>query len=572
MALARVLALLPLALASCECRGEWPKVRWALRVWAFWPQLAELELKPQDVMPAAEQAVAGGFPSCKLAQLALQLFVLCSMGQAERSRALEESGEALMGEMTGLLSCRIAGIIESGWPLFSLLALLLRSSEPNVGSPWARRVAAGWRAPPEVGPPAPTEHLQTSPLAWLPGKRRPPHPPASGSGLAARWAANGAARAAKCQVPRYRSLYLRQVDAALSQLRLRRRKAPFRELCAEGLCESLSLLEMARFVRKAPSRRAEAPPAPRAALRAALRRLLHAARAEASNAAAVPGAVLPSEAALFRALAELQGVQVIVESGVGNGGSTRAACAWAHAMPGRRVVALERALKDSTARALAGPCRGVLELRPGDAFSDLDGALQSASSGNASVALLLDGPKGRVAVRMAEEALRRFPQLRVAAIHDVPRLDGRYRDAAGRHLTRVAMEESPCLQIFSDEPWYVANYARHLDINADWVDAAMDPVRQANLTAYVACAPKTGAVSFSAIYEKKQLIEARRKRSTMTFMERMDADAEQKQALAQVTVMRQNEDHRKALDRLVERMRPEPEALWGLPRGRWIRR
>ena len=32
----------------------------------------------------------------------------------------------------------------------------------------------------------------------------------------------------------------------------------------------------------------------------------------------------------------------------------------------------------------------------------------------------------------AQEALRRFPQLRVAAIHDVPRLDGRYRDAAGR--------------------------------------------------------------------------------------------------------------------------------------------
>lgn len=23
------------------------QVRWALRVWAFWPQLAELELKPQ---------------------------------------------------------------------------------------------------------------------------------------------------------------------------------------------------------------------------------------------------------------------------------------------------------------------------------------------------------------------------------------------------------------------------------------------------------------------------------------------------------------------------------------------
>eukprot|EP00913_Durusdinium_trenchii_P033780 g31623.t1 len=40
----------------------------------------------------------------------------------------------------------------------------------------------------------------------------------------------------------------------------------------------------------------------------------------------------------------------------------------------------------------------------------------------------------------------------------------------------------------------------------------------------------------------------------------MEVDAEQKQALAQVTLMRQNEDHRKALDRLVEKMRPEPLA------------
>lgn len=33
------------------------KVRWALRVWSFWPGLAELEIKPQDVMPAAEWAL-----------------------------------------------------------------------------------------------------------------------------------------------------------------------------------------------------------------------------------------------------------------------------------------------------------------------------------------------------------------------------------------------------------------------------------------------------------------------------------------------------------------------------------
>ena len=42
--------------------------------------------------------------------------------------------------------------------------------------------------------------------------------------------------------------------------------------------------------------------------------------------------------------------------------------------------------------------------------------------------------------------------------------------SAARHLTRVAMEASPCLPVFSDESWYVANYARQIDADAVWED------------------------------------------------------------------------------------------------------
>ena len=38
----------------------------------------------------------------------------------------------------------------------------------------------------------------------------------------------------------------------------------------------------------------------------------------------------------------------------------------------------------------------------------------------------------------------------------------------------------------------------------------------------------------------------------MNFMERMEVDAEQKQAFSQVTLMRQNEEHRKALLELMK--------------------
>eukprot|EP00930_Biecheleria_cincta_P005296 TRINITY_DN106217_c0_g1_i1.p1 TRINITY_DN106217_c0_g1~~TRINITY_DN106217_c0_g1_i1.p1 ORF type:complete len:115 (+),score=30.65 TRINITY_DN106217_c0_g1_i1:64-408(+) len=82
----------------------------------------------------------------------------------------------------------------------------------------------------------------------------------------------------------------------------------------------------------------------------------------------------------------------------------------------------------------------------------------------------------------------------------------------------------------------------------------MDPVRTANLHAYVANAPKSGS---AAAYEKKQLAEARRQRATMTLMQRMEADAEHKQALEHVMDMRQNVNTRVALDRMVERMRPD---------------
>ncbi|CAK9026039.1 unnamed protein product, partial [Durusdinium trenchii] len=449
---------------SCQALEEWPKVTWALRVWSFWPGLAELEIRPQDVMPAAEHALAGAlqplmqYPSCQLAQLVLRLFLLCGMSAEDRLLALEESGTALLAEVAEVVqSCRVTGILESGWPLFSLLALLRRGlPEADRGGrlgrgaydAWGKRVEAAWRSPAKVGPPPPEpELLGALPLrcssTWLPGKRRPPRAPLAGAGMPAASAARAAALQARAQ-----RQYLKYLDVVLRQLTSKTR--PSRGPRQPGLlaflsstwpmCESMSLLEMAIFTQ--PMRNVVGPSPFRhslqstARLRDELRAVLEAQRPEAARRGfalrRLPGSVLPSEAFLLHCLADLQGVQVIVESGVGHGGSTRAACAWAKAVPGRRVLSLERALKDSVARDLAPACQGVLEMRAGDAFAALDWALHSAGALNVSVALLLDGPKGRVAVRMAEDAMQRFPGLRVAAIHDVPRLDLRYRDEDGR--------------------------------------------------------------------------------------------------------------------------------------------
>ncbi|CAE7539313.1 unnamed protein product [Symbiodinium natans] len=496
--------LLPFAVPAAACGGscqaiavgdDLPKVKWALRVWTFWPSVAELEIRPQDLMPAAERALSatdGSLP-CRLARLALQLFVLCGMGREEQQQAVEVNGGAVLAEITALLSeCGIAKLIGSGWPLFSLLALLRAGGVPVSARPsgitwqasdWVRHVRAAWRMSPQVGPPPPDDDVVYARPRWrggpLPGKRRPRRSPVPGSGRWLQTAAASAGRAATGEEPRVRRRYLRAAEAALRLHAISPRGA--REaLGAEGsllttswpICESLSLLEMGVIALPKGSPPGQGPaPGVRSEFLAKLWSRLGVARwdPEPSVLATLPGSVLPSEALLFHTLADMEGVQVIVESGVGQGGSTRAACSWAHAMPGRRVLALERSVSPAVAAQLRGWCGEVLTLKEGDAFQMLDSAL--AAGGN-STALLLDGPKGRVAVRLAEDAMRRFPGLRVAAVHDVPRLDSRYRDQEGRHLTRVAMEASPCLHIFSDEPWYVANFARRVDVGTSWSDTS----------------------------------------------------------------------------------------------------
>ncbi|CAL1152516.1 unnamed protein product, partial [Cladocopium goreaui] len=88
----------------------------------------------------------------------------------------------------------------------------------------------------------------------------------------------------------------------------------------------------------------------------------------------------------------------------------------------------------------------------------------------------------------------------------------------------------------------------------------MDTVKTASVRAYVDSAWLNPGITTDELrYEKQQLTDARRKRCTLGFKERMEADAECKQAYQQVMDMRKNELQRKALDQMVANMRPAPE-------------
>eukprot|EP00933_Yihiella_yeosuensis_P081624 TRINITY_DN95281_c0_g1_i1.p1 TRINITY_DN95281_c0_g1~~TRINITY_DN95281_c0_g1_i1.p1 ORF type:complete len:123 (-),score=30.61 TRINITY_DN95281_c0_g1_i1:395-763(-) len=92
----------------------------------------------------------------------------------------------------------------------------------------------------------------------------------------------------------------------------------------------------------------------------------------------------------------------------------------------------------------------------------------------------------------------------------------------------------------------------------------MDAIHAANLKAFVAHAPKNGQdkgepAAIATRFERKQLSDARRARGNLSFMERMEADSDKKQAYSHVVAMRENRAQRKALDAMVKKLRPEPE-------------
>mmetsp|Transcript_8639 Transcript_8639/g.15532 ORF Transcript_8639/g.15532 Transcript_8639/m.15532 type:complete len:129 (+) Transcript_8639:58-444(+) len=98
----------------------------------------------------------------------------------------------------------------------------------------------------------------------------------------------------------------------------------------------------------------------------------------------------------------------------------------------------------------------------------------------------------------------------------------------------------------------------------------MDAVLVANLKATLAsgavappAAPKAGnlrAKSASRLHERQKLLDERRKRGKLLFLDRMEADVASHHAFAQICSLRQNPDHRAALDKeLQRRIKKAPE-------------
>lgn len=180
----------------------------------------------------------------------------------------------------------------------------------------------------------------------------------------------------------------------------------------------------------------------------------------------IANSVLPSEAFAAVTAAHSFGVDLVIESGVGNGGSLTFWCA-----AGLDVYAVDMEFRPS-ALDRAAVC-GRAKLVRGDGLEVVPRLV--AAHANRALMVFLDGPKGCIAVRLAAELLRQ-PHVHLVAIHDVHLLSPRYREGCGLHVARGELErmaEHDWL-FTSDSRWFVEQFAPQLDAHWNWQDRSND--------------------------------------------------------------------------------------------------
>ncbi len=164
-----------------------------------------------------------------------------------------------------------------------------------------------------------------------------------------------------------------------------------------------------------------------------------------------PRGMLNSEAALFAGLCRVMGVDSIIESGRARGQST---VVLAQLLPGTVIHSVEM-LDDDDSRFGAARVQKFpnVRLHNGTAHEICPRILESTTG---TVALVIDGPKGEEAVRLAQHLIARYPQIALVGIHDMHRSDTTARGLPNisRHHFAHAFDRF----IFSDHPDLIAEF------------------------------------------------------------------------------------------------------------------
>lgn len=152
--------------------------------------------------------------------------------------------------------------------------------------------------------------------------------------------------------------------------------------------------------------------------------------------------ILLSEAFAFCAMCDLFDIDIIMESGIYLGRSTEI---WANYFPDKPIYAVDRELREGIIERLKK--YNNITLIGGDGLTVLNHLLEKFA--NQKIGILMDGPKGKVAVDWGKEVLSQ-QGVKFFALHDLSKSKKATRDYF------IGLNKG---KFFTDEKWFVDKYS-----------------------------------------------------------------------------------------------------------------
>lgn len=195
-----------------------------------------------------------------------------------------------------------------------------------------------------------------------------------------------------------------------------------------------------------------------------------------------PRSILMSEGFAFCAVADLLGVNVVLESGIHSGRSTQI---WANYFPSKTpIIAIERhSFKEEAIKRLES--YDNVELTRGDGPTVILDSLPNFL--DKKIGVFMDGPKDAPALNFAKEILP-LPNVVLVAIHDMSTTKGRFQidTSLGKKgelfypKGRIEFDKWELGQFLTDEKWFVDEYAW-----LDYDESQYDAKQRARWTPYI---------------------------------------------------------------------------------------
>ena len=165
--------------------------------------------------------------------------------------------------------------------------------------------------------------------------------------------------------------------------------------------------------------------------------------------------ILNSEAFAFCALANYFQVDLIIESGIYNGGSTEVWCKYFTRRTFMNITPVTsfdvKILPEAVTRLL--PYSNIT-MTEGDSIKEIPEMINSITNG--TIAVFIDGPKNKRGVALAYMCLQ-FPQVKLVAVHDMCRIFYNQIPCIGRDL----MDAMPGVdKFYTDHPEFVNQYKK----------------------------------------------------------------------------------------------------------------